>query len=48
MVDVNLKTEKGKEYLEIVVDPFPYPVSYRGQYHYRSGKHKTEAEGCGP
>ena len=27
MVDVNLRTKAGKEYLEIVVEPYPYLVS---------------------
>ena len=29
-----------KEYIEIVVEPYPYPINYRGQYHYRSGSTK--------
>ena len=29
MVEVNLREEAGKEYLEIVVQPYPYPVSYK-------------------
>ena len=46
MVDVNLQTYKGKEYLEVVVEPYPYPVSYRGAYHYRSGSTKQELKGA--
>jgi ATP-dependent DNA helicase RecG len=46
MVDVNLKSEKKKEYLEIVVAPYPYPVSYCGEYHYRSGSTKQELKGA--
>ena len=46
MVDVNLRREKGKEYIEIVVDPYPYPVSYKGEYHYRSGSTKQELKGA--
>ncbi len=42
MVDVNLKTDEGEEYLEVVVAPYPYPVSCRGEYHYRSGSTKQE------
>jgi len=38
IVDVNLTTDNDVEYLEIVVEPYPYPVSYKGQYHYRSGR----------
>lgn len=37
MVDVNLRDEKGMAYLEIVVAPYPNPISYRGEYYYRSG-----------
>ena len=29
IVQVNLRQEGAKEYLEIAVDPQPYPVSYR-------------------
>jgi ATP-dependent DNA helicase RecG len=46
MVDVNLKTDEGKEYLEIIVEPYPYPISYRGEYHYRSGSTKQELKGA--
>jgi ATP-dependent DNA helicase RecG len=44
MVDVNLK-RKTKEYIEIIVEPYPYPVNYKGQYHYRSGSTKQELKG---
>ncbi len=46
IVDVNLKTDNDIEYLEIVVEPYPYPVSYKGQYHYRSGSTKQELKGA--
>ena len=46
IVDVNLKIDKDIEYLEIVVEPYPYPVSYKGQYHYRSGSTKQELKGA--
>jgi len=46
IVDVNLKTEKGKDYLGIIVEPYPYPVSYKGEYHYRSGSTKQELKGA--
>jgi len=46
IVDVNLKIDKGKEFLEILVEPYPYPVSYKGQYHYRSGSTKQELKGA--
>ncbi len=46
MIDVNLITEKGKDILEIIVESYPYPVSYKGQYHYRSGSTKQELRGA--
>ncbi|MBT3206776.1 MAG: transcriptional regulator [Bacteroidetes bacterium] len=46
LVDVNLhETEKG-DFLEIVVEPQPFPVNYKGQYHYRSGSTKQELKGA--
>ena len=45
MVDVNLQTELGKDYLEIVVEPYPYPISLRGKYYYRSGSTLQEYKG---
>ena len=46
MVDVNLRKEAGDEFLEILVEPYPYPVSYRGEYHFRSGSTKQELKGA--
>jgi ATP-dependent DNA helicase RecG len=46
MVDVNLCKEAGKEWLEIRVEPYPSPVSYKGEYHYRSGSTKQELKGA--
>ena len=46
VVDVNLKSEVGGEYLEIRVDPYPNPISYRGEYHYRSGSTKQILRGA--
>lgn len=37
MVDVNLHDEEDKAYLEIVVAPYSNPISYKGEYYYRSG-----------
>ena len=45
MVDVNVLQENEKPYLEIVVEPYPYPINYKGQYHYRSGSTKQELKG---
>ena len=46
MVDVNLVEEAGKETVEIGVEPYPSPVSYKGEYHYRSGSTKQELKGA--
>src|SRR6266550_994280 len=46
LVDVNLKRSGQNEYIEIVVDPYPYPVSYKGEYHIRSGSTKQELKGA--
>lgn len=46
LVKVNLRLESGKELVEIVVDPYPYPVSYKGEYHVRSGSTKQELKGA--
>ncbi|MDR6711269.1 ATP-dependent DNA helicase RecG [Pseudomonas hunanensis] len=46
MVDVNLREEAGKALLEIVVLAYPSPVSYKGEYHYRSGSTKQELKGA--
>ena len=46
IVDVNLRVEKGKDLIEIVVEPYPYPVSYKGEYYYRSGSTKQELKGA--
>ncbi len=46
IVDVNLLHDGDKRYIEIVVEPYPYPVTYKGQYHYRSGSTKQELKGA--
>ena len=46
IADVNLhETEQGN-YIEIVVEPHPNPVNYKGEYHYRSGSTKQELKGA--
>ncbi len=37
LVDVNLRRSNAKESVEIVVSAYPNPISYRGEYYYRSG-----------
>ena len=46
IVEVNLKSSKGKGLLEILVEPYPHPVSYKGEYHYRSGSTKQILKGA--
>lgn len=46
LVDVNIKTKSKLEYIEIVVDAYPYPVNYKGQCHIRSGATKQELRGA--
>ncbi|MDY4516810.1 MAG: ATP-binding protein [Lachnospiraceae bacterium] len=46
IADVNLLSENNKEYIEIVVSPSSYPVSYKGEYHYRSGSTKQQLKGA--
>ena len=45
VVDVNLLQKDGSEYIEIIVEPQPYPISYYGEYHYRSGSTKQQLTG---
>jgi ATP-dependent DNA helicase RecG len=42
---VNLISEEGKEFIEIIVEPYPFPVNYKGQYYFRSGSTKQELKG---
>ena len=37
VVSVDLVRHEDREALHIVVPAYPYPVSYKGEYHYRSG-----------
>ncbi len=46
LVDVNLHETIEGDFVEIVVDSYPYPVNYKGQYHYRSGSTKQELKGA--
>ncbi|EKD35856.1 MAG: hypothetical protein ACD_75C01750G0004, partial [uncultured bacterium] len=46
IADVDLMEENGHQVLRITVEPYPYPVSYKGQYHYRSGSTKQELKGA--
>ena len=46
IVDVNLHTTTEGNFIEINVEDYPYPVNYKGQYHYRSGSTKQELKGA--
>ena len=46
VADVNHHIENGLDYIEIVVEPQPNPVSCKGEYHYRSGSTKQELRGA--
>ncbi|WPR76307.1 helix-turn-helix domain-containing protein [Algoriphagus sp. NG3] len=45
LADVNLHETKNGNFIEIVVEAYPYPVNYKGQYHFRSGSTKQELKG---
>ena len=45
VADVNRHTKDGKDYLEIKVDPSSFPISYHGEFHYRSGATKQQLTG---
>lgn len=45
VVDINLLTEDGKDYIEINVPPYPVGISYKGIFHYRSGSTKQQLSG---
>jgi ATP-dependent DNA helicase RecG len=44
--DVNLYENAEGNFIEIVVEPQPNPVNYKGEYHYRSGSTKQELKGA--
>jgi len=46
MVAVNLRTQDDKDLVEIHVDPYPSPISYKGEYHYRSGSTNQTLKGA--
>jgi ATP-dependent DNA helicase RecG len=45
IADINLhETEQG-DFIEIIIEPQPNPVNYKGEYHYRNGSTKQELKG---
>ena len=45
MADVNLVKKSGKELIEIRVESYATPISYKGEYYYRSGSTTQELKG---
>ncbi|HEV2854928.1 MAG TPA: hypothetical protein VHC97_19205 [Thermoanaerobaculia bacterium] len=45
-LSLHLVKEAGKELVEVRVEPYPSPISYKGEYHYRSGSTKQELKGA--
>ena len=45
IADVNCLDKNGEQYIQIIVNPSSYPISYRGEYHYRSGSTKQQLRG---
>lgn len=43
--EVNLTSQVGKDVVEIRVEPSSFPISYKGEYHYRSGATKQQLKG---
>lgn len=46
VVPVNLHETVDGDFIEIVVEPHPNPVNYKGEYHFRSGSTKQELKGA--
>lgn len=46
IVAVNLRQEKGTDFIEIIVPAYPNPISYRGHYLQRSGSTLQELKGA--
>jgi len=46
VADVNLHETEHGNFIEIIVEPQPNPVNYKGEYHFRSGSTKQELKGA--
>jgi len=44
--EIDRLQEHGKDFIRITVQPYPNPISYKGQYHIRSGSTKQELKGA--
>ncbi len=45
LVEVRLQKSKNQEYIEIIIEPYPFPVNYKGRYYFRSGSTLQELKG---
>ncbi len=45
LIETNRLFQNNIEYLEISVDPYPYPISYKGRYYQRCGATNQELKG---
>ena len=45
LVEIKLLKSENKEYIEILVEPYPFPVNYKGRYYFRSGGTLQELKG---
>ena len=45
MADVNLVKKSGKELIEICVESYPTPISYKGSYYYRAAVPPRNSKG---
>lgn len=46
IIDVNLRKEENKSFLELNIEAYPYPVNYKGKYFYRTGSTLQELRGA--
>ena len=46
IVEVNLRSEHDREFIEVVTPAYPLPISYRGHYYQRSGSTLQELKGA--
>ena len=42
VADVNKLAKDGMDYIEIKIKPSSFPISYHGEFHYRSGSTKQQ------
>ena len=45
LVEIQLHKFKNREFIEIIVEPYPFPVNYKGRYYSRSGSTLQELKG---